>query len=65
MTIDIVVGILLVGQVRFYLQLLKLSGVDVLWVEGPGFIQRTFVIKAEREVLIKIKSDLEISLVSK
>lgn len=46
-TVDFTVGRLLCGSFRHGLQALKFKGYRIDWLEGPGWIERTFTVKCE------------------
>lgn len=53
------VGRLLCGKVRNYLKQCKFKGMNIEFLEGSGWIERTFIIKGNTEDLKQIHSELD------
>ena len=52
-------GRLLCAGLREYLNRCKFLGMDISYMEGPGFLSRTFIIKGDRVDIAKVRAHLE------
>lgn len=49
-------GILLCWQVRDILEGLRFRGVDIVWREGRGWIERDFIVKGLPDAVAEVKT---------
>ena len=59
-TMTIEVGRLLCGQVRHFLKTCRFKGIDIMFLESDGWIERDFIISGTSEDLKVVKRSLDV-----